>query len=685
MRNRLITTITKRLACTLVLGALLPCLEAAAEATVEIRGLTSVSTSDARSWVKDQITFIESSSASMAKADDVSYFLENALRDRGYKNATVEWKLEGEDRIVLNVSEGDTRMLGEISVSGNTALEDDAVRELITSATRKRMKLELGDEMPYVAPDIKSGKARVDEFYRLLGYGNVTIDLETIEHSNRTDLSVTINEGIQQQVGTIAFPEAPSEEVSEAYEEIRKDFEETTFSAAIPPKLASRLRAIAVDAGFYHATVNVEESGREPTGEVGELESVNLVVSADWGPPVQLSGVNVSGNSKVTDSFFEKHFEELVDEPYSPDKTNKEVEELLQTGAFETVRTDVVEQEDGTFALDVNVEEGYSRQLGVYGGFTNYEGPIGGFEFRNLNLFGSVRKVDAEVEFSKRGARGEIEYVDPWFLNTDSEFRGGIFAINRDEEGYEKFQTGGRYELTKRFGRQAKDSVSLFGEASYTNVHDADIEPMFLGDRKYFAHSVGVSLVHDRRDQPRNPRSGYIAQGSVSVASSAIASETEFFKATGRVGFYHPVGNHTLRLAARAGMITPIGDTASIPIDLRFFNGGAQSVRSFDDRMLGMRDANGFPVGGEFFSTFNLEYEIPVKQFEGLSIVPFTDAGNLIYDADDASLDDLRYALGLGIRYETPIGPLRLEYGYNPDQRPGEPRGTIHVGFGFAY
>ncbi len=669
------------LTCALALGLAFLCTDAKAAGQVVIQGLRSIREADARDWVKDQITFIESSNASMAKADDVSYFLENALRDRGYKNATVEWKLEGQ-RILLTVSEGNTQRLGEITVSGNTALEDDAVRELITSATRKRMKLDLDESMPYVAPDIASGEARVDEFYRLLGYGDVSIEIETTERSDKTDLLVTIVEGTQHQVGTITFPESPSREVAQAYEKIRKDFEATTFSAAIPPKLASRLRAVAVDAGFYHATVDVTETEHSLEGGI---ETINLVVSADWGPPVQLSGVNVSGNSKVNDSFFDKHFEELIDKPYSPDGTNKEVEELLQTGAFETVRTDVVEQDDGTFALNVDIEEGYSRQLGVYGGFTNYEGPIGGFEFRNLNLFGSVRKIDAELQFSKRGARGELEYIDPWFLNTDSEFRTGLFAVNRSEEGYEKFQTGGRYSLTKRFGRQMKDTVSLFGEASYTDVHDADIQAAFLGDREYFAHSVGVSVIHDRRDQPRNPRSGYIAQGSLSIASSAIASETEFFKATGRLGYYHPVGDHTLRLAARAGMISPMGDTTAIPIDLRFYNGGAQSVRSFDERRLGMTDANGYPVGGEFYTTFNIEYEIPVKQFEGLSIVPFADAGNLIYDADDASLDDLRYAIGLGIRYETPIGPLRLEYGHNPDQRVGESSGTLHIGFGFSY
>ncbi|MDF1740158.1 MAG: hypothetical protein P1U86_13430 [Verrucomicrobiales bacterium] len=259
MRIRTKPTIKIGLTCALALGIALFCANAKAAGQVVMQGLSSISEDDARDWVRDQITFIESTNASMAKADDVSYFLENALRDRGYQNATVEWKLDG-DRILLTVSEGNTQRLGEISVTGNTALEDDAVRELITSATRKRMKLEVDDEMPYVAPDIKSGQARVDEFYQLLGYESVAIELETTEHSGRTDLLVSIEEGRQHQVGTIAFPEAPSDEMAKKYEDIRKEYETTTFSAAIPPKLASRLRAIAVDAGFYHATVDVTES-----------------------------------------------------------------------------------------------------------------------------------------------------------------------------------------------------------------------------------------------------------------------------------------------------------------------------------------------------------------------------------------------------------------------------------------
>ncbi|HRQ87194.1 MAG TPA: BamA/TamA family outer membrane protein [Bacteroidia bacterium] len=668
------------------LGAVLAWPASAAPSRVSIRGLQTVSDPQAREWIASQLQFVESAGVSRARADDLAFFLENAMRDQGYSKATVDWRVEGAGeaaRILLDVSEGHTVFVGKISVEGNVALEDDAVVELLTSATRKRLGKGDGETIPYVKQDIEDGRLNVVAFYGLLGYRKAEVALDAQTEGSRANLVVRIDEGVTGRVGEIVLPEAPDPQLAQEFEKIRREFAGKTHSAGIASNLGSRIREAAVDAGYFNARVDVEE--REAAVADG-TEQIDLVVAAIWGRPVSISGVRIAGNKKVKTAFFERHFDDLVGQPYSPGRTNENVNELLKTGAFETVRTHISEQDDGSHLLDIEIEEGYSRTLGVYGGFTNYEGPIGGFEFRNLNLFGMVRKADAAIEFSQRGARGEAEYTDPWFLDSPFQMRLGLFALNRAEEGYEKFRTGGRYEFSRSFGRKKRDTLALFGEAAYTDVHKADIAPLYLGERTYFSHQIGLSFTHDRRDDPRRPRKGYIAQTSLATASSAFGSDIEYLKATGRLGFYFPVGDHTLRLGARAGFISPTGDTDDIPIDLRFFNGGPFSVRSFRERELGQHDpASGYAVGGSFYTIFNAEYEIPVPGVPGLSVVPFADAGNLIFDDSDASLDDLRYALGLGLRYETPIGPLRVEYGFNPDQRPGEPQGTFHVGFGLGY
>ena len=684
---------------------------------VEIEGLSSISAAEAEEWLTTQLEFVESSGVSMARADDLAFFLENSLRDRGYKSATVDWKLTGESeskKIVLTVDEGRPQVVGTVVPQGNSAVESEAIRELLLAGTRKRLGLKLDDPAPYVAADLQKGRKRILEIYHLLGFADAEIRMETSTSAGGINLAVNVSEGPRYKVGEIQLPKAADSKMEEAFADLLSEFSGKNYSSTVPRNLKTRILELAVESGFYNAEVEVlklEEAGTRasstggepirgiggggPSSELtatpveeslGEDREVNLVASADWGDPVIIDSVQVRGNQKVKDRFFDRHFGAIEGAAYSPNQTNAEVNELLKTGAFETVRTDLVEQPDGTTALEVEVEESYSRTLGVYGGFATYEGPIGGFEFQNLNLLGSVRRIDATVEFSRRSARGEIDYTDPWFLWSSYELNAGLFAINRIEEGYQRFSTGGRYSLTRKFGEKERNRITFFGEAAYTDVHDSDIATVFLGDRTYFAHLTGLSFAHDHRDSPVTPRRGWIAQGSAGLASSALGSEVEYFKAAGGLAFYAPVNAHTFRMRARSGVIKPIGDQRELPIDLRFFNGGANSVRSFEERRLGAFDpSSGYPIGGEFFTVISTEYDIPIKAIEGLSVVPFFDAGNLIPMASDASFDGLRYAIGLGLHYLTPIGPLRIEYGHNPNPAPSEADGTVHIGFGSAF
>ena len=121
--------------------------------------------------------------------------------------------------------------------------------------------------------------------------------------------------------------------------------------------------------------------------------------------------------------------------------------------------------------------------------------------------------------------------------------------------------------------------------------------------------------------------------------------------------------------------------TCALPI-LRYFSGGGTSVRSFSERALGPKSRGGDPIGGEFFTLLNAELTFPIVG--ALQGAAFVDAGNLT-SSDDIGLSDMRYAVGLGLRYKLPIGPLRLDYGVNPSPRPDEARGAFHFSFGFAF
>ena len=141
-----------------------------------------------------------------------------------------------------------------------------------------------------------------------------------------------------------------------------------------------------------------------------------------------------------------------------------------------------------------------------------------------------------------------------------------------------------------------------------------------------------------------------------------------------------------LAFGARAGIIHVLGSESTpfdLPIDERFFNGGSSTVRSFNERDLGPHDNQGHPLGGEFFTVFNAEYTFPI--YGELQGAVFFDAGNLLPSSENPSFSDMRYALGGGLRYKLPIGPIRLDYGVNPDPQRHEANGAFHFSFGFAF
>src|SRR5213079_1585067 len=154
-----------------------------------------------------------------------------------------------------------------------------------------------------------------------------------------------------------------------------------------------------------------------------------------------------------------------------------------------------------------------------------------------------------------------------------------------------------------------------------------------------------------------------------------------------RASYFIPLGKTLLEFGARAGLVRPLkestSDITAIPIDERFFNGGSTTVRSFGERDLGPHDHRGHPLGGEFYTIFNVEYTFPL--YGELQGAVFVDAGNLLPEADNPGLGDMRYGIGAGLRYKLPIGPIRLDYGVNPNPREHEDFGAFHFSFGFAF
>ncbi len=673
---------------------------------IEFRGQQAFADKELRSALKEEITTIEDFGLNPARADDLAFFLEVFYRKHGYAKVNVHYVIESSGRVRLGITEGPRIMLREVVFHGNAHEPADKLFEYMVGPTRERYS-RLEKRLPFVAADMEEGTHLVQRFYIADGFLDVVVDPPRDEfqgQSNEVDVVVPIHEGRQYFFGSISFG-GGTIYGAEAMRGQLADLLQRPYTEARVADIPRRLEAYFKARGYYD--VKVAASGA-PEEAVNARVPVQIAISA--GPVYHFDGVTVSGLTRLHPSFVTKRFTRLRGKTYSPDVLDERFRTLMQTGQFNLLQIKPVPVDGHLLRLDISAEEAKSKEFGFWVGFDTYEGALAGIQIGDRDLFGYGRPLTATIEVSQRSYRGEILYQDPFFFDTDFVFTARVFALTFDYDGYSKFELGGRLELSRKITKY--DEASLIFSVRHVEITDSQIRPDFLlGPTEYQVDTIGLTNTLDLRESPYvNPR-GFLIGNTLDLASSALGSDIEYVRGTMRVGYYLPFGpkpltpgvvedqppgtplqrffrQSSIAFGARAGIIHSLTNSGSdeataIPIDERFFIGGATTVRSFGERDLGPHDNHGHPVGGEFYTVWNVEYTFPI--FGELQGAVFTDAANLLPTSEDIGLSDMRYAIGAGLRYKLPVGPIRLDYGVNPDPQQFEDFGAFHFSFGFAF
>ena len=671
---------------------------------IEFRGQQAFDEKALRSALKEEITTVDDYGLSPARADDLAFFLEVFYRKHGYAKVNVHYAIESQNRLRLDITEGPLMTLGTIIFEGNVQEPTDKLFEYVVGPTRERYS-KLQKNLPFVAADMQEGAELVHRFYVARGFLDSVVDPPRYifkDQINRVDVVIPIHEGRQYVFGSISFTGQTIYDAETLRGQIF-DLLQQPYTDARVADIPRRIEAYYKARGYYD--VNVEATAA-PDQAVNERVPVQVVVAA--GAVYHFDGITVAGLDRLRPSYVIKRFSKLRGKTYSPDVLDERFRTLMKTGLFNLVQIKPVPVDGHLLRLDISAEEAKSKEFGVSIGYGSYEGGIFGVQYRDRDLFGYGRPLTTSIEVSQRAYRGEILYEDPFFLDTDFSFRARLAAINFRFDGYTKFELGGRLELTRKITKYDEAGVTF--AVRHVKIIDADIKPIFLGDENYLVNTLGFTNTLDMRESPFVTPRGFLINNTLDLASSAFGSDIEFIRGTIRVGYYFPFGpkaltpgvvedkpgtplqrwfqQSSIAFGARAGIIHSLTvsgpeEAFAIPIDERFFNGGSDTVRSFGERDLGPHDHRGHPLGGEFFTVFNVEYTFPI--FGELQGALFTDAGNLLPTAEEPGLDDMRYAIGAGLRYKLPVGPIRLDYGVNPDPHPDEDFGAFHFSFGFAF
>ncbi len=415
--------------------------------------------------------------------------------------------------------------------------------------------------------------------------------------------------------------------------------------------------------------------------------TVDVVLGAVGGPVASFGTVTVKGARAVNPDFIQRYSRLDRRERYSPEQLKKASERLRQLGVFSSISIHEADNlaPDGSLPLAIEVSEGKFRYFGFGLEYASTDGAgVQGY-WGHRNLFGQAESLRLEGAVSGIGATdvttfdytAGITFTKPGFYVPEATFISKLEAKSENPDDiYEAqsitYSAGIAYELNPT------DKVTAGGEISYIRADDA------FDRNDYLTFSLPVSFERDTRDNKLDPTEGYY--GTVSAKPSYEALKGNVFSSfEGSIAGYYGLGaEDKVVLAARlgAGTLVGTGDLQDIPVTRRFYQGGGGSVRGYSYREISPYNSDGDALGGR--SYILASFETRVKVSEKIGIVPFVDVGTVATEIVP-DFSDIRAGAGLGLRYATPFGPIRLDFAVPLKRYDGGNSFGIYAGIGQAF
>lgn len=647
---------------------------AAAKTRVRIEGVPGLDEDEALSLLGGRLYQIRKSPASPSRADDAAFMLREMLRRNGSANANVDWKINGPDEILLTASNAARLSLGKVTIVGCASNDSTRLASLFAAPFAADMPRRLGDP-PFREPDVASGLSYVKQDYQARGHwaATATEEKRTIDpESGEVAMSIRVEPGPLHTLAAVTVT-ASDAKAAARVTTTAKPWQGLPATTANLNGMRSAVEDSFRSSGFPDAKVAMASRIETP--------KFFAEFTITQGVRVKLRHLTVGGFTKTNPDRVTRRLKSFEGDWFDKTALNQRQRELLATGAFSSIRAETTPVDADTVDAHLTFEEGNARELTLAGGVGSYDGPIFRILYGDRNLYGQMIGLSAGLEFTARGILGDLRVTDPWLFGSDWAGTARLYSIIYGHEGYKSFDTGLEGILSRKFS----DHFRLEFTVGYSIINTTkDGLPSYaLGDNTYHHTRVRAAPVWDYRDNAMLPTSGWLLKTPLQIGS-ANGDDLAFYTSLGASGaWFHKLSpTYQLALLGQVGLLVPTGDALEFPIDLRYFNGGANSVRSFPERELGPT-INGYATGGNAYWAANAEIIRPLAG--PLKLVGFLDAGAISLDYKDITGADIELAAGLGIRLDLPIGPVRFEYGYSLTRDPGEPSGAFHFAIGASF
>jgi outer membrane protein insertion porin family len=605
--------------------------------------------------------------------------LKDHYEEEGYFEVQITPETEsfpdGDVKVVFAIVEGRRITIDKVVIQGNKGLSDRQVKGVMQVQERQYFILRGTLQRQKLDEDVE----RIIAFYNDHGYVQARVEATDVAvDRDRALVTITVRivEGPQYKVGTVDITGVTLLPLTE----IRRQIPFKTGDVFSRSKVRDALRSI----GDLYSTIGRASADILPrTEQVPSPPRMDVVFEVTEGPEVYVERINISGNVRSQDKILRREIPLVEGDLFTLQKMQRARQRLLNLGFFESVTVTTAPGSNRTRILvNVDVVERPTGLFSIGGGFSSVDSFLGTIDVSQRNFLGRGWEISARIRAGATTQQGIISFTEPWFLDRPLAVGFDLYNTLRQYDEFELDSLG----LTLRMSHPFADYWRWLVQYRATRDKISDVDPSvptdLLGEQGTRVTSlVAASLVRDSRDNIVAPTKG--GNFSLNGEFAGLGGDSRFIRAIATASYWKPIWlDHILSGRVEGGY--GFGwDGEDLPLFERFYLGGPNSIRGFKFRRVSPVDDAGVRVGGDIELLGNVEYIIPLPF--NMRVAGFFDTGNVYGFGTQFDPTDLRYAAGAGVRWLSPFGPIRLDYGVNLDRRTGEDFGAFHFSVGSPF
>jgi len=617
---------------------------------------------------------------------DEGYYLADVLTE-------VKKKSQSELTVKFTVIEGEKVLIKAIRFDGNKAFEASKLRSIME--TKQRWYLSwLTGAGTYKDEVLKNDALLITDYYLNNGYVNIKVG-EPVVKLNDTktalDVSIGITEGDQYRIGAIGFKGELLDPAADLRKKLKSEPGEI-FSRALLRTDIGTLTDVYGDKGYAFATINPQ------TRLDSEKKIIDVTFDAEKGELVSIERINIAGNPKTRDKVIRREMRVTETGLYSSTGLKRSKQNLMNLGFFEEANVATAKgSASNKLNVNVDVKEKPTGTFSIGGGYSSLDGFIGQGSIQQANFLGLGLKANLSASIGGSSQTYALGLTDPYFLDTKWTLGGDIYRSERDYTDYYRRLVGGDI----KGGYPINDFLSTFVMYKYEIKDLYSPSAAYLDLRindAYGAYPLGTtttssvysSITHNSTDYRMDPSTGMI--NSFSAEYAGLGGDNKYARFIMDNTYFYPLYKRLIASTKLTlGYIREAGQP--VPIDEKFYLGGIYSLRGYRSRTVSPTDpanpAIGDPIvylGANKEVIGNVEVTFPLLSEVGLKGVLFFDYGNSFNDKTKI-FDTMLASYGWGIRWASPIGPLRLEYGIpiNPRKVVDSTSGRLEFSIGTMF